>query len=127
VQFYDVAVGDSMIWPHLLSVECPAPPQTCEFERPGDIMVHESGDIGHGVALTHDERPRPVGRMAGRLGVYTHDPQAAEHKWRKTRKTMTALRRDGDCRESHARELFEHLHFIGVGIQITLVRNEKRG
>src|SRR3981189_984376 len=116
-----------MIWPYLLSVECPAPPQTCEFERPSDIVVHKSSDIGHGVALTHDERPRPVGRMAGWLGVHTYDPQSAEHEWRESPKTIAALRRDGDCRESHARELFEHLHFIGVRIQVALVGNEERG
>src|SRR5690349_8264516 len=102
VQFYDVAVGDSMIRPYLLSVECAAPPQTCEFEGPGDIMVHKSRDIRHCVALTHDERSRPVGRMSGRLGVYTYDPQATEHKWRELRQPVAFFCRDGDCRESHA-------------------------
>src|SRR6516164_8678585 len=107
-----------MIWSYLLSIERPASPQPSELERPGYILVHKPCDIGHSVAATNDERPCPVGWMARRLRVHTHDPQCVEHKWRQLLEALAALCRDRDGRESHAGELFEHAHFVGARIQV---------
>jgi hypothetical protein len=45
VQFYYVAVGDGMIWSYLLSIECTAPPQPSELQRPSYILVHKPSHI----------------------------------------------------------------------------------
>src|SRR5215475_7407869 len=124
VQFYYVAVGDSMIWSNLLPIERAASPQPCEFERPGYILVHEPGDITYCVAAANDERPCAVGWVAGRLRVHTHDGQCVEHEWRESLESLTVLCRERDGRKAHAGELFEHGYFVAARIQVTLVRNQ---
>jgi hypothetical protein len=123
VQFQYVAVGDAMIWSYLLTIECSAPPESCEHERPSDILVHEPGDIGHRVTPANDEWTCSVGWMARRLRVHAYDAQRAEHKWRESLERVAALRRDSEGGKSHTGELFKHAHFVGTWIQITLVRD----
>jgi hypothetical protein len=46
MQFDDIAVGNEMIRPYLLPVECGAAPQPRELEPAGNIVIHEPRDIG---------------------------------------------------------------------------------
>ena len=45
MQFHYIAIGDGMIRPYLLSIECPTAPQPSELQRPSYVLMHKPGDI----------------------------------------------------------------------------------
>ena len=73
VQFDDVAIRKWMVLPDLLSFEARLAPYASKLQRPRQVMVHESRDIGDRLAAAQREGPLLVYRPPGRLGVDTHD------------------------------------------------------
>ena len=75
MQLYDIAVGNEMIRPYLLSVESAAAPQPCEPEPAVYVLIHEPRYIEHSVAATYGESPLSVRRLSEWLRVHAHDLQ----------------------------------------------------
>ena len=69
VQFDDVAIGKRMVLPDLLSFEAGVAPYASKLQRPRQVVVHESRDIGDRLAAAQREGPLLVYRPPGRLGV----------------------------------------------------------
>jgi hypothetical protein len=103
MQLYDIAVGNEMIRPYLLSVECGAAPQPCEPELASNVVIHEPRYIEHSVAATYGEGPLSVRRLSEWLRVHAHNLQRFKQEPCEMIEPVARLGRAGDCRKAGAR------------------------
>ncbi len=77
----EIAIGNEVIGTDLLAVEYFAAPDACELQFSRDVLVHEFCDVKDSTAPAHRERFIRFGRLAGGLGVDTHDLECTKQEW----------------------------------------------
>ena len=121
MQLDHVAVLDRVFGAGLLTVEYALSPDTRKFQVPGDLPVHQPGDIHNRIAAAHRERLVGIGRFAGGFGVDTNDFECAKQEWPYFFQAVSGFSRYGYRRKTQPQQFFQNFCFPRVRIEVTLV------
>src|SRR5215470_15201044 len=127
MQLDDVPVGEHVLSSNLLPVEAGVAPYTRVAQRALEVLVHEPGNVAHGLSMAHSERMRAVGGMPRGLGVHAYHAEVVKERGTKLAQTVTCARRHSEPGITDARYFAKGAELgIGVGDAIGFVRNQER-